>query len=132
MEKKFNYRRVITIFIVLVVWAAILLMFVDTKPLYGKWNCGENISIEFNRTRSFEVYNTSNRDDIYIEGTYKAERLKVGLPKIKYDVVITADPEIIETDYEKELLVSFNQKRLNEMRITNKTDNVEYTCKRAK
>lgn len=130
MEKKFNYKRIISIFIVLVFWAVILLIFVDTKPMYGKWNCGENIAIEFNRTRSFEIYNTSNKD-VYIEGTYKAKRLKVGLPKIRYDVTLEGDEEI-RSDYKKDILVSLNQKNLNEMKIKDKTSNIEYICKKAK
>ncbi len=129
-KKKFNYRRIITIFLVLLVWAAILLIFVDTKPLYGKWNCGDDIVIEFSRTRSFEIYNTSRKEETYIEGTYKAERRKVALPKIKYDLELTGDSEI--SSYSSNLLVSFNQTKLSEMVITNKGDNTKYTCKKAK
>lgn len=131
MEKKFNYRRIITIFIVLVVWAIILLIFVDTKPMYGKWNCGDNIVIEFNRTRTFEIYNTLNRDEVYIEGTYKAKRQKVGLPKIRYDVTLEADEEF-KSDYPKNLLVSQNQKNMRKMTITDKDTNIKYTCKKTK
>ena len=131
MEKKFNYRRIITIFIVLVVWAIILLLFVDTKPMYGKWNCGDNIVIEFNRTRTFEIYNTDNRDEVYIEGTYKAKRQKVGLPKIRYDVTLEADEEF-KSDYPKNLLVSQNQKNMRKMTITDKDTNIKYTCKKTK
>lgn len=131
MEKKFNYRRIITIVMVLLFWAVILLIFVDTKPMYGKWNCGEDIVIEFNRTRTFEIYNTAKKDDVYIEGTYKAKRQKMGLPKIRYDVTLEADEEF-HSDYKKELLVSLNQKNLNKMTISDKESNIEYTCKRTK
>lgn len=130
-NKKLNYKRVITIFLVLLVWAAILLIFVDSKPMYGKWNCGDDITIEFHRTRSFEIYNTANKDEVYIEGTFKAKRQKVSLPKIKYDVTLEADEEF-RSDYPKNLLVSLNQKRLNNMIIVDKDSNIEYKCKRAK
>ena len=130
-KKKLNYKRIITIFLVLVVWAAILLVFVDSKPIYGKWNCGENIVVEFSRTRSFEIYNTTKKDDIYIYGDFKAERLKAALPKIKYDVVLEADPESTE-NYKKELSISLNQTKLNEMTILEKSSKIEYKCKRAK
>ena len=131
MKKKFNYKRIITIFIVLVVWAIILLIFVDTKPMYGKWNCGDDIVIEFNRTRSFEIYNTANKDEIYIEGTYKAKRRKVGLPKIIYDVTLEGDEEI-RSDYKKEIVVSQNQKNMRKLIITDKNTNTKYTCKKTK
>ncbi len=131
MEKKFNYKRIITIVLVLIVWTTILLLFVDTKPLYGKWNCGSDIVIEFSRTRSFEIYNTSNKEETYIEGTYKAERQKVALPKIKYEVSLESDEEI-DSDYKKDFLISFNQTKLSEMTILDKSDNSKYTCKKAK
>ena len=130
-KKKLNYKRIITIFLVLVVWAAILLIFVDSKPMYGKWNCGEDIVIEFSRTRSFEIYNTAKKDDIYIYGDFKAERLKVALPKIKYDVVLEADPESSE-NYKKEISVSLNQNHLNNMTILDKKTKNEYKCKKVK
>ena len=130
-KKKLNYKRIITIFLVLLVWAAILLVFVDTKPMYGKWNCGDNIAIEFNRTRSFEIYNTANKNEVYIEGTYTAERRKVGLPKIVYDVTLEGDEEF-RSDYKKELLVSQNQKNMKRMTITDKNTNKKYTCKKIK
>ena len=130
-KKKLNYKRIITIFLVLLVWAAILLIFVDSKPMYGKWNCGDNITIEFHRTRSFEIYNTANKDEIYIEGDFKAKRQKVSLPKIRYDVSMEGDPETNE-GYKKELLVSLNQKHLNNMTILDKETKIEYKCKRAK
>ncbi len=131
MKKKFNYKRIISIVVVLLFWAAILLIFVDTKPMYGKWNCGDDIVIEFNRTRSFEIYNTAKRDEIYIEGDYKAKRQKVGLPKIIYDVTLEADEEF-SSNYPKKLLVSLNQKNLKKMTITDKTSNTKYTCKKIK
>lgn len=130
-KKKLNYKRIITIFLVLVAWAAILLIFVDSKPIYGKWNCGKNVVVEFSRTRSFEIYNTAKKDDIYIYGDFKAKRLKAGLPKIKYEVVLEADPESTE-NYKKELSISFNQTKLNEMIILEKSSKIEYKCKRAK
>ena len=130
-KKKLNYKRIITIFLVLLVWAAILLVFVDTKPMYGKWNCDDNIAIEFNRTRSFEIYNTANKNEVYIEGTYTAERRKVGLPKIVYDVTLEGDEEF-SSDYKKELLVSQNQKNMKRMTITDKNTNKKYTCKKIK
>lgn len=129
-KKKFNYRRIITIVIVLLVWAAILLIFVDSKPIYGKWNCGEDVAIDFSRTRSFEIYNTSNKDEIYVEGTFKAKRLKADLPKIKYEVTLEADEEIL-SGYKKELKISLNQTKLNEMVIVDNENN-KYTCKRIK
>ena len=118
-KKKLNYKRIVTIFLVLVFWAAILLIFVDSKPMYGKWNCGDDIVIEFHRTRSFEIYNTANKDEIYIEGTFKAKRRKVSLPKIKYDVSLESDEEY-RSNYKKEILVSLNQKHLNSMTILDK------------
>lgn len=130
-NKKLNYKRIITIFLVLLVWAAILLVFVDSKPMYGKWNCGENITLEFHRTRSFEIYNTANKDEIYIEGDFKAKRQKVSLPKIRYDVTMEGDPES-HAGYKKEILVSLNQKHLNDMTILDKETNIKYECKRAK
>ena len=130
-NKKLNYKRIITIFLVLLVWAGILLVFVDSKPMYGKWNCGEDKIIEFHMTRSFEIYNAKDEDEIYVEGSFKAKRQKVGLPKIKYDVTLQSDDES-QSDYFKDILVSLNQKRLNEMIITDKESKIEYKCKRSK
>ena len=129
--KKFNYKRIISIFVVLVVWAAILLIFVDSKPMYGKWNCGENMVIEFKRTRGFEIYDTANKEEIYVEGTFKAKRRKISLPKIKYDVSLEGDEEI-SNGYTAEILVSLNQKNLNKMTILDKKSKEEYKCKRFK
>ena len=129
-NKKFNYRRIITIVIVLLIWAAILLIFVDSKPIYGKWNCGDNMAINFRRTRSFEIYNVSNKDEIYVEGTFKAKRLKADLPKIKYEVTLEADEET-QSGYKKDLKISLNQTKLNEMIIVD-NENTKYTCKRIK
>ena len=129
MKQKFNYKRIVSIVVVLLFWAIILLIFVDTKPMYGKWNCGDDIVIEFNRTRSFEIYNTSNKEEVYVEGDYKAKRRKVGLPKIMYDVTLEADEEF-HSDYPKELLVTLNQKNLKKMTIVVRETNMEYTCKK--
>lgn len=131
MNSNFNYKRIITIVLVLLVWAAILLFFIDTKPIYGKWICNNSITVEFSRTRSFEVYNALRSDDKYIEGKYKSKRLKEKLPKIKY--LITLESTIgYNTNYEKDLLIISSQTKLNEINIEDLTDKNTYTCKRLK
>lgn len=130
MEKKFNYKRIVAIVSVLLVWTAILLIFVDSKPMYGKWNCGSDIAIEFSRTRSFEVYNTKNKDEIYKEGSFKAKRQKVSLPKIKYNVVLELEEK--DDNFPMKLEISLKQTKLNEMTIKKIATNEKYTCKRAK
>lgn len=131
MKKKMNYKRIISILLVLIIWAAILLFFIDTKTIYGEWECEGNFRIEFSRTRSFEFYDNSNKDESFIEGKYKVERLKEKLPKIKYKVVFENETEAPDEFY-KEITILSSQTKLNEMTIIEKDSNTKYTCKRVK
>lgn len=110
----------------------------SSSDVYGTWNCQDDIAVVFNKDKTFVMYNTYDKAELYVKGKYSIDKKIKDTNKdniIKYSLTLTASHRVVDGEtYDGSLSNKYEMvlstDNLNEMAMVNeKTYNIYYCSK---
>ncbi len=139
-NKKFN-RFIILVIVIFSILALLTLLgnylFKSGKLLNGKWICNNNIILIMNKNKTFEMYDSKDKNYLNVKGKYTIEKEQNENNILKYTINMKTTNRIISNqkmtdEYTTQYEIDINTNNQNELSMTNSLSYSIYNCKKEK
>ena len=101
--------------------------------IYGKWACGSDLIVVFNKDKTFEFYNPDNKETLDINGKYTIDNTTKSKDKVKYNLTLKSTDRVINSQkltelYTTEYEITMDKKNDKEMAMINPISYSIYYC----
>ena len=105
--------------------------------LYGEWDCGSNIKVSFMRNKSFEMYNSNDKNDMDIIGQFTIDEVEQDGSDIEYTITMKTNNRTLlgqkfTDEYTTQYAITMDSTSQKEIAMMNTISSNIYICEKTK